>query len=408
MRTKKIRLFFLSFILISSISAQNNMENLDFSLIDSAPTYFSQLKLAKGWKKANTKATPDLYHKNGHETVGIPNNGAGTQEPYTGNSYAGIIAYSETSTTKYTEYIQSKFSTPLTEGKTYKISFRVSLADNSARAINGLGAYISKEAVHSEKGRFLIKATPQVVSNKVIENKTEWVEISGNFIATGGEQYITIGVFNAIDKLTTLSGVPDGINKTRAYYYIDGVSFADAILDTDKDGVLDKFDKCPKIKGPANNGGCPWGDADNDGILDNVDKCPQVKGIASREGCPAPISDEAKAKLDKFARAIYFNSGRSTFRPGVADNLDRIAVIMKEYDTANFSIEGHTDSAGASASNKALSDKRAKAVLDYLASHGISSSRLSSAGYGEEYPIADNSTSDGRSENRRVEIKLKE
>jgi len=80
---------------------------------------------------------------------------------------------------------------------------------------------------------------------------------------------------------------------------------------------------------------------------------------------------------------------------------------MKEYPKANFNIEGHTDSAGAAAPNQRLSDRRAKAVLDYLGSHGVSYSRLSSVGYGEDYPIADNSTRAGRAQNRRVEIKLR-
>jgi len=182
--------------------------------------------------------------------------------------------------------------------------------------------------------------------------------------------------------------------------------------DTDGDGVIDSKDKCPKKAGPVANGGCPWGDKDKDGVLDNVDKCPDVKGIASRQGCPepkvvAPIVEEELKKLQEFARAIYFNSGKSTFKPGVTGKLDLIAGIMKEYPNANFSIEGHTDSAGASAPNQSLSDRRARAVLDYLGSHGVASSRLSSIGYGEDYPIADNSTRDGRAQNRRVEIKLR-
>ena len=79
---------------------------------------------------------------------------------------------------------------------------------------------------------------------------------------------------------------------------------------------------------------------------------------------------------------------------------------MQEFQSATFNIEGHTDSQGTLATNKSLSDKRAKAVLNYLNSKGVESSRLSSIGYGEEYPIADNNTRDGRGQNRRVEIKL--
>ena len=218
--------------------------------------------------------------------------------------------------------------------------------------------------------------------------------------------------------LATLNGCPDtdgdGIaDKDDACPTAAGTKANKGCPDADGDGVVDAKDKCPKEAGPAANGGCPWGDADKDGVLDNVDKCPKVAGVASEAGCPAkpkyvaPITVEAQAKLDNFARAIYFNSGRTTFKPGVVANLDRIAAIMKEYDTANFNVEGHTDSAGAAASNLRLSERRAQAVLSYLTSHGISTSRLSSVGYGEDYPIADNSTRDGRAQNRRVEIKLR-
>jgi len=80
---------------------------------------------------------------------------------------------------------------------------------------------------------------------------------------------------------------------------------------------------------------------------------------------------------------------------------------MKEYPKANFSIQGHTDSSGSNTLNQKLSEKRAKAVLDYLvAKGGIAADRLTSAGFGEDYPIADNKTRAGRAENRRVEIKL--
>jgi outer membrane protein OmpA-like peptidoglycan-associated protein len=80
---------------------------------------------------------------------------------------------------------------------------------------------------------------------------------------------------------------------------------------------------------------------------------------------------------------------------------------MKEYSKANFSVQGHTDSQGRAANNMKLSERRAKAVADYLsAKAGIASSRLTSAGFGEDYPIADNKTRAGRAQNRRVEIKL--
>ena len=213
--------------------------------------------------------------------------------------------------------------------------------------------------------------------------------------------------------LAALNGCPDsdgdGIaDKDDACPTEAGTKALNGCPDADGDGVADNKDKCPNEAGPAENEGCPWPDTDGDGVLDKDDKCPNVAGVASNNGCPeVVIKEEAVKQLNDFARAIYFNSGKSTFRPGVTEKLDMIAGIMKEYDKANFSIQGHTDSQGAAATNQRLSEARAKAVLDYLvAKGGVASSRLSSAGFGEDYPIADNKTKDGRAQNRRVEIKL--
>lgn len=213
--------------------------------------------------------------------------------------------------------------------------------------------------------------------------------------------------------LAALNGCPDadgdGIaDKDDACPNKAGLAALNGCPDADSDGIADKEDKCPNTAGPAANNGCPWPDTDGDGVLDKDDKCPNVKGVASNNGCPeVVIKEEAVKKLENFAKAIYFNSGRTSFRPGVKGKLDLMAGIMNEYPKVNFSIEGHTDSQGREASNLRLSERRAKAVVDYLVGKaGISSNRLSSKGFGEAYPIASNKTRDGRAQNRRVEIKV--
>ncbi|WP_299015755.1 OmpA family protein [uncultured Polaribacter sp.] len=177
--------------------------------------------------------------------------------------------------------------------------------------------------------------------------------------------------------------------------------------DADGDGVVDKNDKCPNVAGPSSNGGCPFKDSDNDGVLDKDDKCPTVAGVASNNGCPAAvITKEAENSLGEFAKAILFNIGKSSFKPGVTNKLNEIVKVMKNYPNANFVIEGHTDSTGSASTNSRISDRRAKAVRDYLVSNGISVSRLSAVGYGEDQPIASNKTRAGRAQNRRVVVKV--
>ncbi len=182
--------------------------------------------------------------------------------------------------------------------------------------------------------------------------------------------------------------------------------------DSDGDGVADAKDKCPSEAGPAANSGCPWPDTDGDGVLDKDDKCPKVVGTVANNGCPEAVavvqpSQEVINKLNAYAKTILFDSGKSSFQQRTFQVLKDITAILKEYPASNFTIEGHTDSQGAKASNQSLSDRRAKAVLNYLVENGISSARLNSYGFGEDYPIDSNATSSGRANNRRVEVKLR-
>ncbi len=198
----------------------------------------------------------------------------------------------------------------------------------------------------------------------------------------------------------------DGIaDKDDACPEVAGLKSLGGCPDADGDGITDKADKCPDVKGPKENGGCPWPDRDGDGVLDKDDKCPDVKGTAANNGCPE-VSDEVVKRLNDYAKTILFNSGKSTFQQQTYPVLQSIAGILKEYPSAKFSIEGHTDSDGKDAANQKLSEDRAAAVKNYLIENGIAASRLSSVGYGESKPIDTNKTKAGKANNRRVEVKL--
>jgi len=152
--------------------------------------------------------------------------------------------------------------------------------------------------------------------------------------------------------------------------------------------------------------GCPWPDTDGDGVLDKDDKCVNEKGPKSNNGCPE-ITEEAKAKLKDYAKAIYFDTGKSTLKPASTTTLEAVKQIMTEFKYNNFSVEGHTDNTGKVDKNLALSIARAAVVKDWLIANGIDASRLSSEGFGSERPVADNNTAKGRTENRRTEIVVK-
>lgn len=101
---------------------------------------------------------------------------------------------------------------------------------------------------------------------------------------------------------------------------------------------------------------------------------------------------------------VLFATGRADLKPGAIGNLDRLVAFLAEYPQLAVEIEGHTDSVGSDASNQLLSERRAASVRSYLLEQGVTARRMTTAGLGESRPIADNETSGGRQQNRRVEI----
>lgn len=103
---------------------------------------------------------------------------------------------------------------------------------------------------------------------------------------------------------------------------------------------------------------------------------------------------------------ITFDTNRFDVRSGFFDTLSSVAVVLKEFDQTRVEVAGHTDSTGSLEYNQTLSEKRAQSVADYLASQGITRDRLVAVGFGPRYPLASNTTEEGRQQNRRVELKI--
>ena len=207
-----------------------------------------------------------------------------------------------------------------------------------------------------------------------------------------------------------LNGCPDNdgdgiINSEDACPEDKGTKMMNGCPDADGDGVADKDDNCPTVAGAKDNAGCPWPDTDGDGVADKDDKCPTVKGTVANNGCPE-VSDDTMKKLNDYGKTILFNSGKASFQKQTIPVLQAMTAILKEYPTAKFSLEGHTDSTGSEASNQKLSEERAAAVKNFLVENGIDASRLSSKGFGESMPVDSNKTAKGKANNRRVEVKL--
>jgi outer membrane protein W/outer membrane protein OmpA-like peptidoglycan-associated protein len=134
-------------------------------------------------------------------------------------------------------------------------------------------------------------------------------------------------------------------------------------------------------------------DTDGDGVCDEADKCPGTPAGTKVDSVGCPMEQTLK---------LLFDFDSAELRPESITELERVVTFMGDVPFAKAMVEGHTDSVGTEAYNQALSDRRAKAVFDYLTSRGVDPARLSSIGHGELKPIADNATAEGRQLNRRV------
>ena len=212
--------------------------------------------------------------------------------------------------------------------------------------------------------------------------------------------------------IAALGGCPDsdgdGIpNKNDKCPNEKGSKALSGCPDSDNDGVADKNDDCPSVKGSKALKGCP--DSDNDGIIDKLDLCPKVKGTKKNKGCPEEKKEVVKTNNKPLISlyTVYFETANTDITLASKDVLNAIVKLFKKDTNYKLSIEGHTDSEGSEALNVALSKQRAKIIKEYLIKKGISKSRLSTIGFGEQKPIADNKTKQGKAKNRRVELYIK-
>lgn len=171
--------------------------------------------------------------------------------------------------------------------------------------------------------------------------------------------------------------------------------------DADGDGVPDDLDGCPDEAGPARTEGCP--DTDNDGIADMFDKCPKVPGVAEEKGCLPRI---IQRKFSGSVKGIQFETGSADIKKASFKLLDEAAKVFQQYQTLRIEISGHTDNQGDASFNMTLSQQRAESVRKYLIDRGIEGRRLIAIGYGQDKPVANNKSAGGRGRNRRIELRI--
>lgn len=384
---KQIPAIFLIIFCISKISGQNLVADSSFERNSAVPLLLSSLNMNGSWHNP-TKATPDLFCecdkklKESSEAQ-VPNNPMGIQKANTGKCYAGIYMLSHHD---YREYIQTQLMSPLKGGVKYELIFYISLSDYSRIAINQMGVCFLKGKAETDNTGIITGVKPNYVHirNEVGLDTVEWHKITLEYKAKGGEQYLLIGSWDitAIDYtgVKVPKGVQTRINQRAeqdAYYYIDDVS-----LRQYHEPYVAKFDTV---------------------VVPKIDTLKPTLVVVN-DSVGAKFN--ASVVLDKaiVLKNVLFETGAAVLMPESFPELDVVADYMHRTAGIKLEVSGHTDNVGNEKINLELSEKRAKAVMDYLVSKSIDPGRMTHKGYGSTKPIADNSSDEGRKQNRRVEL----
>lgn len=378
-----ILIFHFSFLIFncSLFSQENLIYNPSFEEYMKCPQkiepYGYMSEVVAWWQP--TGGSADYYNKCGSKQCNVPKNKLGVQMPRTGLGMVGIY----TSKTDYREYIQTELKDILQKGEEYRLSFYTSLSEYSSGSVATIGGLFTQKRIEEDtremlKDNTITKHTkgvsqslstylkPQVVNpyDRPLTDVDKWTKIEGEFIAEGGERFLTIGNFfpsqqsNVID-LSYLTYLLPG-----AYYYIDDVELTCLT--------------CGKTN--------------------------EIAGDISI----TKTKDERIFEVGQviILENIFFEFDKSVLLSQSYVELKNLLEILNKYPNMSIELSGHTDNKGTDKYNQNLSNTRAMAVYDFLISKGIEKKRLEYKGFGAKQPIADNKTDEGRAKNRRVEFKI--
>jgi hypothetical protein len=221
---------FFTFIFVAAafrLSAQNLVPNGSFEQLNSCPNSVSQLSAAVSWM-APSLGTSDCFNQCAWGSMtDVPKNVFGYRPARTGVGYAGIALF-WTGATDHREYMETPLTTTLVAGQCYHFEMHMSSSDSCKYTTSSIGAYFSSSMLYSlTPSSFII--TPHIANAPGNAPDTlNWTLVSGDYIATGGEAYLTIG--NFLDTPSTVvTSTDNALPYPGAYVYIDDVSLIPCI-----------------------------------------------------------------------------------------------------------------------------------------------------------------------------------
>ncbi len=359
-----IYFLFLSFISFS----QELIKNGDFEA-HSKFCFYSSICGLKNWKTNGSGAADYYYYHDGKNKV------------CSGSCYMGFHTDLSNNQYVWNEYISQRLTQKLKRNEVYCFSFYIKLEKGNRFCHSKFEFVISEKPIQLKPSYRFIRSQSyyDISSNDSILDKETWVQLYATFKAKGGEEWITIGKFDKTldfhySDLKARDQKKGIMGTVKPYYLIDLVSLKPISDSSDCDCIEKRISFTDFSKE----------------LITSKDTIPFSKGDIIR------LSD------------IHFESNSYELMDSSRQELEKLYNLLSEYPELRIKINGHTDNVGKEKTNLRLSERRAKAIVDYLIEKGIDIKRLAFEGYGEYMPLTPNTTEEGRSENRRVEFEIVE
>lgn len=272
---------------------------------------------------------------------------------------------------KYKEFLQVKLAESLHRGTVYEFSMHIRLAFWSSTVLKSFGVLFSKGGYKGPYSVDKANMVDTVCKKGGLNNNYRWIEIKGFYKADGGEKYLTIGNFAPKISKDMMRIEISHFGPKESYYFVDDVKLIKA----------KQFEEKVIVQRVGPN----YFETAEDSIL--------------------PVKENIKVGEKVPLNNIFFVEGKYYLLPESYSELNKLSYYLITHPEIEIQINGHNDNKGFAYKSQKLSELRAREVFEYLIIRGVQN-KMYYKGFGSTQPIADNSTKEGRAQNRRVEFEI--
>ncbi|MEM9050618.1 MAG: OmpA family protein [Bacteroidota bacterium] len=338
-----------------------------------------------------TRASVDYFNKCSRKKSGIPDNWAGSSYPANGDGYIGIITGDTTLigglSFGYHEFIQTELMEPLHEDSLYVIRINIQTSKKCAYSVNKLGVLFTE-------GKFKPKRISSIRNKENLNqlsldgvNRNDWLELCDTIKVTGKPKYLTIGQLSLDYSYSDENHEwePHAGSTPYSYHLLDDLSLEKL---SPKNGCFIKTEQ-PKTDVPVES---VRKDSLNDDILHRVNY--------------VEIQEEEFKKNVENEVIVFFESNSAVLNPKSLSNIEDWLTQLDNSNRISLMVSGHTDASGTDSINDSLSLTRAQSVLSFIKLKCPSCEIIKAEAKGSSEPDTENTSTEGRAMNRRVEIRV--